>query len=101
VLDAESVFQRFHEAVEGTLLVYSVSVEGVGIDSVQSMEPGLRARFKRLWRPDEATVAGAVGYAVERLGAVPVGLDYGGLLGAFAGRLGVCLFTGFGGSPTP
>jgi len=92
-LDAESVFQHFHEAVEGTLLVYDLGVEGVRVDSVQSMEPGLRARFKRLLEEAgyEATVAGAVGYAVERLGAVPVGLDYGGLLRGLAGRLGVPL----------
>ncbi len=90
-LDAESVFQHFYEASPETILVYDSGVEGVGLRGVASMEPDTRRRIAGILEGAgyELSVRGAVSYAVERLGAEALPLDYGGLLRRLAGELGV------------
>ena len=90
-LDAESVFQHFTDAVAGTLLIYDKNVESTRLSKIPSVEPDTRDRLLETLRRAGLgdTVSDAVKYAVERLGATPVPLDYRGLLQRLSQELGI------------
>jgi 2-oxoglutarate ferredoxin oxidoreductase subunit alpha len=90
-MDAESVFTHFHEVAEGGVLVYDAGLEASRLMQVVSMEPEVRARVEARLKAYgvEPTVAGAVRAAKEGLKALPVGLDYKGILEEARQKLGV------------
>ena len=93
-IDAESILTHFWEAGPETVIVYDKGQESTSAKRIVSMEPETRDRIVSMLEKAgyEPTVAGAVAYARERLGADLLPLDYGGLLRRLAERLGIKVF---------
>jgi len=92
-IDAETILTHYHEASKGTIIIYDKSQEKATPARIPSMEPKTRERITRALEEAgyPATLAGAVEYARERLGAEPLPLDYNALLRQLAERLGTSL----------
>ncbi len=85
-IDPETIFTHFAEAVQGTIIIYDSRSVATKLANVPTMERQLKERVKSLLEKAgyEATIKGALEYARDRLGALPLGLDYQAILNEFA-----------------
>ena len=90
-MDAETVFTHFHEVAKGGVLVYDSGLSGTRLSQVISMEPEVAERVRA--RLEEVGVqvptVGEVVKAVERAGAVTLGISFRDVLSEVAKKLGV------------